>query len=558
MRIIMREWLKNPKAFALMALHVVMSIVYNALNAWVIVLIANVLSNPEDYVPHLTKLLIVCGVQIVLGPVKKYVRSLSRRQGFSTVNNAYADKVLDADVEMFTKYSTSYIQRQLEYIGKISDAHSATAQFVIDITYIITVLVSMYLVAGNMTFWVIVVYGVGAIIFRWLFSIYEKMDSAINGLFRIRNQEIEDTINGFMEVRSFGTQEYHRRRIRHFNEQVYDMGTKRARLNAWTDAAFEGVDTLGMTVVIFFAIQQLLSGAITQATAMSMVMYVFRIIQPLSAVLDYLDVISEKKSGAKDYDAIASYQNTTRPGGDIRMDKFEDKIELRHVGFSYTNSSAVLRDVNMTIEKGTKVGICGTSGAGKSTLFKVLNRFYDESHGQILIDGIDIHDIDTKSYREHIASVHQENSIFPGSIKMNVLYGSEHATEYEMIEACKKARIYDFIMGLPEKFDTIVGPRGLTLSGGQKQRISLARLFLRDPDIILLDEATSALDNESETFIQDAIDALPGKTIITIAHRLSTIQNSDIIYVMGNGTVLEKGTHEELLAKHGAYYAMQK
>lgn len=558
MKIIMREWLKNKKAFSLMVLHIVMSIVYNALNAWVIVLISNVLSNPVDYVPHLVKLLIVCAVQMVLGPVKKYVRSLGRRQGFSTVNNAYADKVLDADVDMFTKYSTSFISQQLDYIGKISDAHSATVQFVIDLSYIVTVLVSMYLVAGNMTFWVLLVYGLGAILFRWLFTIYEKTDAQVNNLYRIRNQEIEDCINGFMEVRSFCTQEYHRKRVRKFNQEVYDLGTKRAKLNAWTDVAFEGVDTLGMTVVIFFCIQQLVSGVINQATAMSMVMYVFRIIQPLSAVLDYLDVISEKKAGAKNYDLIASYQNTVHPGGQIQMDRFDDKIELRHVGFSYTSSSAVLRDVNMTIEKGKKIGICGTSGAGKSTLFKLLNRFYDESSGVILIDGVNVHDLSMESYRKHIASVHQDNTIFPGTIKQNVLYGSEHATEYEMIEACKKARIYDFIMSLPEKFDTVVGPRGLTLSGGQKQRISLARLFLCDPDIILLDEATSALDNESETFIQDAIDALPNKTIVTIAHRLSTIQNSNIIYVMGNGGILEKGTHEELLAQKGAYYQMQK
>lgn len=558
MKIIMREWLKNKKAFSLMVLHIVMSIVYNALNAWVIVLISNVLSNPVDYMPHLVKLLIVCGIQMVLGPIKKYVRSLGRRQGFCTVNNAYADKVLDADVDMFTKYSTSFISQQLDYIGKISDAHSATVQFVIDLSYIVTVLVSMYLVAGNMTFWVLLVYGLGAILFRWLFTIYEKTDAQVNNLYRIRNQEIEDCINGFMEVRSFCTQEYHRKRVRQFNQEVYDLGTKRAKLNAWTDVAFEGVDTLGMTVVIFFCIQQLVTGVINQATAMSMVMYVFRIIQPLSAVLDYLDVISEKKAGAKNYDLIASYQNTVHPGGQIQMDHFDDKIELRHVGFSYTSSSAVLRDVNMTIEKGKKIGICGTSGAGKSTLFKLLNRFYDESSGVILIDGINVHDLSMESYRKHIASVHQDNTIFPGTIKQNVLYGSEHATEYEMIEACKKARIYDFIMSLPEKFDTVVGPRGLTLSGGQKQRISLARLFLCDPDIILLDEATSALDNESETFIQDAIDALPNKTIVTIAHRLSTIQNSDIIYVMGNGGILEKGTHEELLAQKGAYYQMQK
>ena len=163
-----------------------------------------------------------------------------------------------------------------------------------------------------------------------------------------------------------------------------------------------------------------------------------------------------------------------------------------------------------------------------------------------------------ESFRRLVGTVQQENNIFPGSIWSNITYGSSHTLESEVIEACKRARIYDFIIGLPERFDTEVGPRGLKLSGGQKQRIALARLFLKNPEIIILDEATSALDNETESAIQDAIDELQGKTIVTIAHRLSTIKDSDEIYVLNNNTIAEHGTHDELIAKGGLYAAMQK
>jgi ABC-type multidrug transport system fused ATPase/permease subunit len=212
----------------------------------------------------------------------------------------------------------------------------------------------------------------------------------------------------------------------------------------------------------------------------------------------------------------------------------------------------------MVIRKGERVGICGETGDGKSTLLKLLNRFYLPDSGHISIDHVNMDQITMSSYRKLVGSVQQENIVFPGSIRDNILFAVPNATEYELIEACKKAELYNFVSKLPEKFDTVVGPRGLTLSGGQKQRIALARLFLQDPEIILLDEATSALDNETETLIQDAIAKLEGKTIITVAHRLSTIKDCDCIYVMKGGRVAEFGTHEKLIERGGIYAAMNK
>jgi ABC-type multidrug transport system fused ATPase/permease subunit len=317
------------------------------------------------------------------------------------------------------------------------------------------------------------------------------------------------------------------------------------------------IDGIGVLVVIYEAGRSILAGAMTVAEGMSLVTYVLRLVNPIISIIDYINDYSSFMSLKDDYQEIINYENWMMDG-DLVLDSFENEIKLDDVSFSYNSSSTVLNHLNMEIHKGERIGICGISGNGKSTIFKLINRFYEQQSGTITIDGVDIRDITEDSYRSKIGSVHQENNIFPGSIMENVRYGSPNATDAEVIEACKMAHIYDFINSLPDRFNTEVGPRGLKLSGGQKQRIALARLFLRDPEIILLDEATSALDNESETFIQEAIDALQGKTIITIAHRLSTIQNSDRIYVIGNGTVVEQGTHQELIDRKGVYFSMIK
>lgn len=276
------------------------------------------------------------------------------------------------------------------------------------------------------------------------------------------------------------------------------------------------------------------------------------------SILDWLYDISELLSKKDDYATIMGYENKYDLDGEMNWHGLQNSIELKNVRFAYDDSNDVVNGVSMTIPKGSKVALVGESGAGKSSIFKLLNKMFGVKSGSIIIDGININDISDESYYKHVAAVHQENIIFPGSIRENIMYANPNATDEEFMDACKKTKVWDFVKNFDKRFDTEVGPRGVKLSGGQKQRIALARLFLRNPDVILLDEATSALDNESETAIQEAIDQLQDKTIISIAHRLSTIRNSDKIYVLGVGGVIEEGTHDELMGKRGAYYKMQK
>ena len=558
MKIIFREWWKDKKACALMVAFMIVSIVEIILNARVVILISNCLSDLENFGHHLTVLLGVCVIQIVLSGADSMFRQGGIHHCYTRLSNLYADKVIDADADMFTKYSCAYINTMSEYIYQIVGAGNRISGFIVNISKVVTTLISIYLVGGAMVIPVIIIYGIGAIVGKKLFSVYEKIDKETSVIRKDRNQAIENVVNGFMEVRSFMTQKWHRKLIGDLNGNIYKGMMKRTKVTSITNVAFESIDTAGLVAIILYSVKRMAENTLSQVNAMSLVMYVFRIIEPLSYILDFMDVISQDVAMTDKYDVITSYKNTTRPAGTLKLDKFEREIEMKNVSFSYENSSNILRNISMKFPKGKKIGICGVSGAGKSTLFKLLNRFYDADSGDILIDGIDINTISKESYRSHIGSVHQDNSIFPGTIKDNIIYGNFDVPEFEMIEASKKAHLYDFIMSLPQRFETQVGPRGLTLSGGQKQRIALARLFLSNPDIILLDEATSALDNESETFIQDALDALDGKTLITVAHRLSTIRNSDIIYVMGPEGIVEQGTHDELMDLKGEYFKMNK
>ncbi len=286
-------------------------------------------------------------------------------------------------------------------------------------------------------------------------------------------------------------------------------------------------------------------------------------INPVNTLIGFMEQFQNGVSGFKRFLEIMDEEPEKDAPDAKDLKDVNGVIEFRNVTYAYDPSKEVLHDVNLRIEKGRKVALVGPSGGGKTTLCHLLPNFYklEKEDGAILIDGQDIRSLTLESLRRNIGIVQQDVFLFVGTIRDNILYGRPDATEEEMIEAAKRANIHDYVMTLEEGYDTEIGERGVKLSGGQKQRLSIARVFLKDPAILILDEATSALDNTTEVLIQQALDELcKGRTTLVVAHRLSTIRNADEIAVVMNGKITERGTHEELIAADGTYknlYALQ-
>ena len=376
------------------------------------------------------------------------------------------------------------------------------------------------------------------------------------------NSRVQDSLAGIRVVKSFGNEELEHRKFEQSNLRFLDskvdnyriMGSFRAG-----NAFFEGL--LYLTVLVaggFFAA----TGGLAVADLAVYALYIGVFINPIDVLVEFTEQFQKGYSGFKRFLEVIETEPeiVDRPGaaalGNVRGD-----IEYRDVSFCYDRSEPVLSHIGLKIRAGETVALVGPSGGGKTTLCSLLPRFYDVTGGSVLIDGTDVRDIRLSSLRGAIGIVQQDVYLFSGSIRDNIAYGKPDATDEEIVEAAKRANIHEFIAGLPNGYSTYVGERGARLSGGQKQRISIARVFLKNPRILILDEATSALDNESERRIQESLDLLAhDRTTIVIAHRLSTIRNADEIAVIGDDGILERGTHDSLLRQNGLYaryYNMQ-
>ncbi len=295
-------------------------------------------------------------------------------------------------------------------------------------------------------------------------------------------------------------------------------------------------------------------GTISAGEFVKYLLYINLFLTPIRKIMDFIEQFQNGMSGFKRYVEILELPTEQESPGAADIPTVEGDISFHDVSFTYEEGTEVLSGITFDIHHGQTVAFVGPSGSGKTTLCHLIPRFYEITAGEIDIDGMDIRKFTYESLRKNIGIVQQDVFLFTGTIWDNIAYGNFDATKEEVIQAAKMANIHDFVMGLPDQYDTFIGERGVKLSGGQKQRISIARLFLKDPPILILDEATSALDNTTEVLIQEALDQLShDKTTLIVAHRLSTIKNADVIIVLTEDGIVEQGKHEELLKKDGVY-----
>ncbi|EES48133.1 ABC transporter ATP-binding protein/permease [Clostridium botulinum] len=372
------------------------------------------------------------------------------------------------------------------------------------------------------------------------------------------NASLENSISGISISKAFVSHETEQEKFEKGNKKFIIAREKAYKVMAeyFSGAGF-GIDILNYVGLIGGGLFTF-KGVIDIGDFMAYMLYIRLFTDPIKKLINFMEQFQNGITGFQRYMEIMNEDQEKNKKNAVELCDVKGNIEFKNVGFSYEGEK-VLDDFSIDIESGKMLALVGHSGGGKTTICNLIPRFYDVMDGDILIDGKSIYDVTLDSLRENIGIVQQEVFLFTGTIRDNILYGKTNASEEEIIKASKMANIHDFIESLPEGYDTYIGERGVKLSGGQKQRISIARVFLKNPSILILDEATSALDNTTEHIIQESLKKLcEGRTTIVVAHRLSTIQNADEIVVIGNKGIIEKGSHDELMKLNGEYSKLQR
>ena len=367
------------------------------------------------------------------------------------------------------------------------------------------------------------------------------------------NSTLENSIAGIRISKAFVAHEYEKEKFNKGNNKFREVRKKAYKVMAEYFAGVNfGVDILDYVVLIAGGVFTYY-GVINLGDFLAYMLYVKLFTDPIKKLINFVEQYQNGMTGFKRFMEIMNVEKEKENPNAVEINNVEGNIEFENVSFSYENES-VLNDINLSIESGKMLALVGPSGGGKTTFCSLIPRFYDVDKGDIKIDGKSIYDIKLNSLRKNIGIVQQDVFLYTGTIKENIKYGNQNATDEEVIEAAKKANIHEFIMELKDGYDTYIGERGVKLSGGQKQRISIARVFLKNPPILILDEATSALDNVTEYLIQKSLEELcKNRTTIVVAHRLSTIKNADEIIVLTDKGIEERGSHKELIKKGGIY-----
>jgi ATP-binding cassette subfamily B protein len=490
----------------------------------------------------------------------------------------YAEKYLTTSVAQWISYDLrltiyAHIQklslafhdnkRTGDLISRVTDDIEAIQSFIMN--GLLGVLINVMTLVGMIAvmFWLnwkftLIALSVVPILFVMVYSYTRRIKKASR---EVRKKEgeitsvVQEVLSSIRVVKAFAREDYEVRRLEQESLEAVDIAMRARTLKAKLTPLVGIVVAVGTGLVLWFGARLVMSGSLTAGSLVVFILYLGKMYKPMQEISKMTDTYSKAAVG---YERLQEVLQTELEVKDTpkakRAHKFRGEIEFDHVSFSYTPDSRTLKDVSFKIGTGKVSALVGPTGAGKTSIISLLARFYDPDEGVIKIDGRDIRQFKQKSLRQQMSFVLQDTVLFHAPVWQNIAYGKPGSTRAEIIKAAEMANAAEFIEKLPQGYDTIIGERGMTLSGGQRQRIAIARAVIRNTPILLLDEPTSGLDSASEKLVFEALDRLmEGRTVVVIAHRLSTIQRADVIFVVDDGEIVERGKHEELMKQNGVY-----